>query len=48
MLRSILFGSSSLSATRAPSTATVGHLWGVKFVTPGAIAFVSVLVYPLR
>jgi hypothetical protein len=47
MLRSILFGSSSLSGTKGPSTATVGHLWGVKYVTPGAIAFVSVLVSPL-
>lgn len=47
MLRSILFGSSSLTATKAPSTATVGHLWGVKHVTPGAVAFVSVLVSSL-
>jgi len=44
MLCSILFGASSLSATKALSTDTVSHLWGVKFVTPGAIAFVSILV----
>ena len=47
MLRSILFGSMSLSGTKKPSTSTVGYLWGVKHVTPGAIAFVSVLVCPL-
>lgn len=32
MLRSILFGASSLSASRQPSTSTVGHLWGVKVI----------------
>lgn len=43
MLRSILFGASSLSASRRPSTSTVGHLWGINTVTPGAVAFVAVV-----
>jgi len=33
MLCLMLFGGSSLSATKAPPTGTVGHLWGVKLVT---------------
>lgn len=45
MLRSILFGSSSLTSSRKlGGPKTMGDLWGVEFVTPGAIALVSVLV----
>lgn len=45
MLRSILFGSSSLTSNRKlGGPKTMGDLWGVEFVTPGAIALVSILV----
>lgn len=46
MLRSILFGSSSLTSThKLGGPKTMGDLWGVELVTPGAIALVSVLVF---
>lgn len=46
MLRTILFGPGSLKpgGKKPNSPRTCGKLWGVAGVTPGAIAFVSVLV----
>lgn len=44
MLRSILFGAHELDNHWKPSKSTVGYLWGLKSVTPGSIAFISVLV----
>ena len=44
MLKSILFGPSSLNYKKPPSPATQGKIWGVKRITPGAIAFMAVLV----
>jgi hypothetical protein len=44
MLRSILFAPGSLTEKKAPSPKTMGKLWGVVCVTPGSIAFITVLV----
>jgi len=46
MLRTILFGPGSLKpgGKKPNSPRTCGKLWAVTGVTPGAIAFVSVLV----
>jgi hypothetical protein len=44
MLKSILFGPSSLNSKKQPSRVTQGKVWGTKFVTPGAIAFMAILV----
>lgn len=44
MLKSILFGPSSLNSRKQPSPVTQGKVWGLTFVTPGAIAFMAVLV----
>ena len=47
MLKSILFGLSSLNSKKPPSNVTEGKVWGNTFVTPGAIAFMAVLVSPI-
>jgi hypothetical protein len=47
MLKSILFGPSSLNSRKPPSSITQGKVWGTTFVTPGAIAFMAVLVSQL-
>ena len=46
MLRTILFGPGSLKpgGKKPNSPRTCGKLWGVTGVTPGAIAFISVLI----
>ncbi|KAF9494957.1 hypothetical protein BDN71DRAFT_1559946 [Pleurotus eryngii] len=43
ILRLTLYGPASLSSDRVV-TATVGKIWGVEKVTPGAIAFAAVMV----
>ncbi|KAF8961519.1 hypothetical protein BDZ97DRAFT_1921203 [Flammula alnicola] len=43
MLKSILFGPTSLSSDKPPSRITQGRVWGTTFVTPGAIAHMAVL-----
>jgi hypothetical protein len=44
MLKTILFGATSISSNKPPAPKTQGKVWQVTVVTPGAIAFVSVLV----
>jgi hypothetical protein len=46
MLKTILFGGTSISSNKQPAPKTQGKVWQVAAVTPGAIAFVSVLVSP--
>jgi hypothetical protein len=43
-LKSILFGPTSLNSKKPPSPVMQGKVWGTTFVTPGAIAFMAVLV----
>jgi hypothetical protein len=43
MLKSILFGPASLSSKKPPSRITQGKVWGITFVTPGAIALMAVI-----
>ena len=44
MLKTILFGSTSISSNKQPVPKTQGRVWQVTAVTPGAIAFMAVLV----
>lgn len=44
MLKSILFGPSSLGTGKYSGPKPQGIVWGVNSVTPGSIAFVAVLV----
>ena len=46
MLKTILFGATSISNNKPPLLKTQGKVWQVTAVTPGAIAFVAVLVCP--
>ena len=46
MLKTILFGGTSISSNKQPAPKTQGKVWQVTVVTPGAIAFVAVLVRP--
>jgi hypothetical protein len=46
MLKTILFGGTSISSNKPPALKTQGKVWQVTAVTPGAIAFVAVLVSP--
>lgn len=46
MLKTILFGGTSISSNKPPVSKTQGKVWQVTSVTPGAIAFVAVLVCP--
>ena len=46
MLKTILFGATSISNGRPPALKTQGRVWQVTAVTPGAIALVAVLVCP--
>jgi hypothetical protein len=47
MLKTILFGGTSISSNKPPVPKTQGRVWQVTAVTPGAIAFVAVLVCPI-
>lgn len=44
MLKTVLFGGSSISSNKPPAPKTQGKVWQVTAVTPGAIAFMAVLV----
>lgn len=44
MLKTILFGGTSISSNKPPVPKTQGKVWQVTSVTPGAIAFMAVLV----
>ena len=44
MLKTILFGATSISNNKPPVPKTQGKVWQVSAVTPGAIACVAVLV----
>ena len=46
MLKTILFGATSISSNKPPAPKTQDKVWQVTAVTPGAIAFVAVLVSP--
>ncbi|KAF8954723.1 hypothetical protein BDZ97DRAFT_1623863, partial [Flammula alnicola] len=43
MLKSILFGPTSLTSKKPPSSITQGRVWGLTFTTPGAIALMATL-----
>ena len=47
MLKSVLFGPSSLNFSKPPSPVTQGKVWGTTRVMPGAIGFMAVLVGPI-
>ena len=44
MLKTILFGATSISSSKPPAPKTQGKVWQITTVTPGAIALVAVLV----
>jgi len=44
MLKTVLFGGASISSDKPPAPKTQGRVWQVTAVTPGAIAFMAVLV----
>jgi len=44
MLKTVLFGGTSISSNKMPAPKTQGRVWQVQKVTPGAIAFMAVLV----
>ena len=45
MLKTVFFGGSSLSSNKPPAPKTQGKVWQVTIVTPGAIAFMVILVF---
>jgi hypothetical protein len=45
MLKTVLFGGFSISGNKPPAPKTQGRLWQVTAITPGAIAFMAVLVF---